>query len=302
MNLATVPLAPALGQHVPLRGFARLLNRSYSKLSCQPGKEVKRSTNKFGDSFELDLSSFLEWYVWVFGAFEGYIAELFDYLIRPGENCIDVGANIGIHAVRLAKLVNAKGSVVAIEADEELAGRISTNVSLNCLENVRIIQAAASERSGGSLVLHRPADLDTMKLSGSVIPHPTLTGPSVRVATVAIDDIIQAPVSLIKIDVEGYETPVIKGASRVINEHSPSIVFEYAPHLLGSASDSPFQLLREFGYCLFEVREIRNRITGRARLALRSLDELPGTFMNILAISPRRLSRVLPLTDKEIII
>jgi FkbM family methyltransferase len=295
MRLATLPLAPALGRFVPLRGPARLLGQSYSKLSCEPGKSVKRSTNRFGDKFEVDLSSFLEWHVWAFGAYEGYIAELFEYLVRPGDNCIDVGANIGIHAIRLAKLVGAKGSVIAIEADEELACRTSKNIALNCLRNIRLIQAACSERSGESVVLHRPDDLDKRKLSGSVIAHPVLTGRSAKVTTVGIDDITYTTVSLIKIDVEGYEMPVIKGASRVIREHSPSIVFEHAPYLLDDAFVSPFEYLKERGYSLFEVRAIRNHVTGRARLALRSLNELPDTYTNILAISGPMLSRIDPL-------
>ncbi len=295
MRLATAPLAPALGQRVALRGFARLLNRSYDKLTCQPGKSIKRSTNRFGDDFEVDLSSFLEWYVWVFGAFEGHIAELFEYLVRPGDNCIDVGANVGIHAIRLAKLVGTRGNVIAIEADEELANRTRKNIALNCLGNLRLIQAAASDRSGDSVVLHRPGDLDTRKLSGSVIPHSTLTGSSVMVDTVAIDDIADSPVNLMKIDVEGYEMPVIRGASRVIDEHSPSVIFEYAPHLLDSASESPFEHLKECGYCLFEIRAMRNRVTGRVHLALRSVHELPEEFTNILAISRTMLSRISPL-------
>lgn len=295
MHLATLPLAPALGRYVPLRGPARLLGQSYSKLKCEPGKSVKSSTNKFGDKFEVDLSSFLEWHVWAFGAYEDYIAKLFEYLVRPGESCIDVGANVGIHTIRLAKLVGAKGSVIAIEPDGELACRTSKNIALNCLRNIRLVQAASAERSGESVVLHRPDDLDKRKLSGSVIPHPVLTGRSVKVTTVAIDDIVNAPVSLIKIDVEGYEMPVIKGASRVIREHSPSIVFEHAPYLLDDAFVSPFEHLKECGYSLFEARAIRNHVTGRAHLALRSLQELPDTYTNILAISAPMLSRIGPL-------
>lgn len=284
---------------MPVRGPARLLSQSYSKLSCVPGKSVKRSTNRFGDKFEVDLSSFLEWHLWAFGAYEGYIAHLFKYLARPDDNCIDVGANVGIHAIRLAKLVGASGSVIAIEADAKLASRTSKNIALNCLGNVKLIQAAAAERSGESVVLHRPDDSDTRKLSGSVIPHPVLTGQSVTVATVAIDDIAKAPVSLIKIDVEGYEMPVIEGASQVIREFSPSIVFEHAPYLLSGAFVSPFEYLKESGYCLFEVREIRNHVTGRGRLGLRSLHELPDMYMNILAISRPKLSRIQPLMSNS---
>ena len=60
-NLAKSPIAPILGQRVPLRGPARMLFRSYARTCYQPGVCVERLTTKFGDLFDADLSSFLEW-------------------------------------------------------------------------------------------------------------------------------------------------------------------------------------------------------------------------------------------------
>jgi FkbM family methyltransferase len=268
-----------------------MLYRSYAKARRHPSDSARRLTTKFGDEFNVDLSSFLEWHLWAFGSYEPHIADLFRQLILPGDRCIDVGANIGVHTVRLAKLVGAHGEVVALEPDEGLVCRIKDNMLLNRLTNVRIIQAAAAARGGDSLVLYQSDDQDANKARASLLPHSYLTGSATRVPTVSIDDIDQGPVALIKIDVEGYEEAVVSGAVRTISRYSPSIIFEYAPELLSSTSRSPFIWLQKSGYELFTIEQDRNSLTGRGRLKIERSRELPDKGTNILAISASMTSR-----------
>jgi FkbM family methyltransferase len=284
-NLAKSSIAPILGQRVPLRGPARMLYRSYAKADCQPGESQRVLTSKLGDDFNIDLSSLLEWHIWAFGSYEEHFAELFQYLVRPGDRCIDVGANVGVHTVRLAKLVGQHGEVIAIEADRELAIRARSNVLLNHLDNVRVMQAAASERSGDSVLLYRPGTQDSNQARASMLPHPYLTGSAATVATVSIDDINHGPVALIKIDVEGCESAVVAGALRTIDSYFPSIIFEYAPEILSDKSSSPFTLLMDKGYCLFQVDRRRRSVTGRGSLGIERLRMLPDAGGNILAVS-----------------
>ena len=84
LSLAKSPLAPVLGQHVPLRGPARMLFNSYARTRYQPQKSVTRVTTAVGDTFDVDLSSTLEWQLWAFGCYEKHFAELFAHLVRPG--------------------------------------------------------------------------------------------------------------------------------------------------------------------------------------------------------------------------
>ena len=78
-SLAKSPLAPVLGQRVPLRGPARLLHRSYAKTRYEPSASVVRVTSATGDVFDADLSSNLEWQLWTFGSWEQHFGELFEY-------------------------------------------------------------------------------------------------------------------------------------------------------------------------------------------------------------------------------
>jgi FkbM family methyltransferase len=293
--LATSPIAPMLGQRVPIRGPARLLHRSYAKLDGHQRYATRRLTSKLGDDFGIDLSSFLEWQIWAFGSFEEHFAELFRYLVRPGDRCIDVGANIGVHTVRLAKLVGARGEVIAVEPDEELARRASNNVRLNNLANVRVIQAAASERPGDSVMLYRPDPGDPNRARASMLPHPYLTGSAATVQTISLDEINHEPVALIKIDVEGRESAVVAGAARTIEAYTPSIVFEYCPELLADKTDSPFEQLLKSKYQLFHIQLRRHGVTGRASVGLQPIRALPEPGGDILALPEAAASRLAPL-------
>ena len=287
LSLAKSPLAPLLGQHLPLRGPARMLFSSYARTRYQPEESVTRVTPAAGDVFEADLSSTLEWQLWAFGGFEKHFAELFGYLVRPGERCVDVGANVGVHTVRLARLVGAEGEVIAIEPDPDVVRRTNRNIALNGVANVRVISAAASERAGETQ-LFRPSPWDTNRARASLLHHPYLTGITRTVPVVTVDDVCAGqPVSLIKIDVEGHEAAVVRGAVGAIAQYAPSVVFEYDPELLeDAAAQTAFGALEDSGYLMFRIRAVRHGITGRARLTLDRLQGLPAVGGNFLAVSP----------------
>ncbi len=262
-----------------------MLFSSYAKTHYAPGAVVEQLTTKSGDVFEADLSSFLEWQLWTFGSFEAHFAELFGRLVGPGDRCVDVGANVGVHTVRLAKLVGARGEVIALEPDEEIARRARRNIGLNQLSNARVINVAASDEAGREVQLFRPDAQDTNRARASLLQHSYLTGSVSTVPVVTVDEICPGPVALIKIDVEGHEAAVVRGAASTIASHSPSVVFEYAPELLEDPAQAPFEWLAERGYELFRIRCSRHSVTGRGRLALDRLEERPAEGGDILAVS-----------------
>jgi FkbM family methyltransferase len=252
-------------------------------------------TTTVGDVFDADLSSTLEWQLWAFGYYEQHFAELFSYLVGPGDRCVDVGANVGVHTVRLARLVGAGGEVIAIEPDPDVVARANRNIALNGLANVRVVNAAASEQPG-EMRLYRPGPRDTNRARASLLQHPYLTGIETMVPVVTVDDVCAGgAVSLMKIDVEGHEAAVVRGAADTIARYAPSVVFEYAPELVeveGGIEQTPFGWLADCGYLMFRVRPARHGITGRVRLALDRLLEPPAEGGNFLAVSPQAAIRL----------
>jgi FkbM family methyltransferase len=171
--------------------------------------------------------------------------------------------------------------------------RTRRNVTLNGLPNVRIISAAASDEPG-ELRLYRPGARDTNRARASLMHHPYLTGATATVPVVTLDAVCDgAPVALIKIDVEGHEAAVVRGAADTISRHAPSIVFEYAPELLDDVvAQTPFDWLAERGYELFRVRCARHPLTGRGRLVLEPLPALPAVGGDLLAVAGAAAARV----------
>jgi FkbM family methyltransferase len=271
-----------------------MLFRSYAKTCYQPGMCVERLTTDSGDLFDADLSSFLEWQLWAFGGYEKHFAELFGLLVGPGDRCVDVGANVGVHSVRLAKLVGAAGEVIAVEPDAGVAERTRGNIALNDLANVRVVNAAASDQAG-HMRLYRPDPSHTNRATASLLRHPYLTGDAATVPVLTIDEICDGPVALIKIDVEGHEAAVLRGAAAVIARHAPSVVFEYAPELLDEAAQAPFGWLAEREYELFGIHLIRRGVTGRGRLTLEHLPGPPAGGGNYLAVARSRATRLTAL-------
>jgi FkbM family methyltransferase len=290
-RLATSPLAPLLG-HLPVRGPARLLHRSYTSGTIPLPRGEQVLTTAHGDRFRVSLASFLEWQLWAFGSFESYVAEVLRYLIRPGDRCVDVGANVGLHTVRMAKLAGPGGEVIAIEPDPGLARRARDNVALNQLDNVRVLALAASDRDGDRVALYRAQAQDPNHARASLLPHAYLGGPSAEVETVTIDQACPGPVALIKIDVEGHEAAVVAGARRVIAEHAPAIVFEYAPELLTGPEQCPFDQLAAAGYRMLRISWRRHPVTGRGTLALIPLPALPELGGDLLALPGHAVRRV----------
>ena len=128
-SLAKSPVAPVLGQHVPLRGPARLLFSSYARTRHEPDRSARSMTTEHGDVFDgqpVERPGMAR--CGRSAASSSTSPSCSACLVRPGDRCLDVGANIGLHTVRLARLVGRGGEVIAIEPDPGLARRIERNL------------------------------------------------------------------------------------------------------------------------------------------------------------------------------
>lgn len=143
---------------------------------------------------------------------------LLDYL-KPGDNVLDVGANLGLYTVLCASLVGAEGSVDSVEAVPETAKRLLSNVALNMFNTrVRVHQVAVgSDAEWAEMTTDREA-------ANRMVLGATSPGPTVRVPVRNIDDIAGRPdYALGKIDVEGREWDAFRTAERILASHRPPV-------------------------------------------------------------------------------
>lgn len=161
------------------------------------------------------------------GAFDTDLIQLCDELVTPDSVVWDIGANCGVFSFAAAK---AK-SIVAVEADPFLADLLQQSVALNGLP-VSIVPAAVYSGVGlteFAIAKRGRASNYIVKAGG----HSQAGGERGRIMspTITLDLLLDhfGPPTLIKIDVEGAEADVLRGASRLL-KHKPVIYLEVSDH------------------------------------------------------------------------
>ncbi len=164
------------------------------------------------------------------GAYEEPVQAALAAALRPGDVVLDVGANVGFLTVLAARLVGPSGQVVAFEPVPANARQVRRNAALNRQAQVRVVEAAVGERDGtATLVLARHAG--GAALAGADLP-PDACGERV-VDVVTLDGWLAGhaarlpgPVRLLKVDVEGAEPAVLRGAAGLLAGARPLVLLE----------------------------------------------------------------------------
>jgi len=153
-----------------------------------------------------------------YGEYSEGEVNVFRKVLKPGDICIDVGANIGAFTVPMAQLVGKHGEVHAFEPCGPNIDLLCANVLQNDLFNVIIHECAASDRERELEVTRQDAL--------HAYSHPAINEGSVTVHGVPIDSLKLTRCKLIKIDVDRHELQVIRGARETIKRCRPIIYVE----------------------------------------------------------------------------
>ena len=191
--------------------------------------------------------------------------------IAAGATVLDVGANVGTHTLAFARLVGPSGRVLAIEGNPETF----TLLAYNVVENghsayVQPLNVLVGQAAG--LVPFNLSAGRTSENPGAKTFLPELTGTSkpaaedavwLQLPLITIDSLGLPSCAVMKIDVEGMESQVLRGAVATIERCRPIIYFEHASGSTGELTLS-FNLLRARDYRLywhfanpFNVRNLR---------------------------------------------
>lgn len=137
--------------------------------------------------------------------------------IREDAICIDIGANIGLKSLFLSRHAR-KGRVVAIEASPRVAKCLRENIAANAARNVECVQAAIGE-SVGSVRFAEISAYGHIAADGIEVPLLTLEEAVGRLSLPRID--------FVKIDVEGFEFPILRNAIDLINRNRAIVLMEF---------------------------------------------------------------------------
>jgi FkbM family methyltransferase len=141
--------------------------------------------------------------------------------LRPGMTFIDVGANKGDFTLLAARLAGSSGKVISIEPEPENNSMLQRSIALNAYPNIKVLQLALSDADG-------IATLQIGSTSGAHTLSPEFNGTrTVEVPTRTLDGIVAeqqlAAVDMIKIDVQGLELAVLRGAAETLRAN-PRII------------------------------------------------------------------------------
>ena len=177
--------------------------------------------------------------------------------ISPGMVVVDGGANCGIYAMVAARLVGPNGLVLSFEPGRKAFSVLERNVRLNGFENVHAYRSALADKDGPAALYHH-AGPNSFSLG-----RPEHSGVELEeIATRTLGQVVEeqrvGAVGLIKLDVEGAEELVIRGAEAMIRRCHPTIILEAngaAAQRLGLSPAGAWQLLERWGYRFFSLRK-----------------------------------------------
>jgi FkbM family methyltransferase len=201
------------------------------------------------------------------GYYEKYETKILSYFAETKTgSIIDIGANLGYYSVILGKLLKSSDKLIAFEANPQIIEMLNKNIAINDLqEDIKIFNCALSDINDQKLKLYIPLKAGSSAASLNKL-HPDDTNNSIEITTQRLDGITLIrdleSISLIKIDVEGAELNVIKGAFETIREHKPVLFVELLrkwSKIFGYHPNDVLIILQELGYKVFEVNgELKN--------------------------------------------
>lgn len=140
---------------------------------------------------------------------ETYEVEVFHHLcsrIRPGDSIVEIGGYIGLYTIPMAKLVGPVGKITVLEPEPKNLRALKSHLKMNGISNVKLIRVAAGDREG---------DIN-FAVDAFSSSHVEMRGKQ-KVKIMKLDSIlIQEKVDILKIDTEGYEAHVLRGAVNLL--------------------------------------------------------------------------------------
>ncbi|MBU2168431.1 MAG: FkbM family methyltransferase [Alphaproteobacteria bacterium] len=173
------------------------------------------------------------------GYWESWIHKAVCDLVRPGDHIIEVGANFGVYTLAMARLIGEEGSLLSFEANPDLAALVERSIKFNGYAGRARLVAKAAADAPGELsfgVSRRNAG------GGTLSTDPSGLGTDSRLITVPaarLDDEADQDVRLIRMDAEGSEPLILRGAKRLLKRPDIVVIMEWDIIQMASRTDVP---------------------------------------------------------------
>jgi FkbM family methyltransferase len=217
--------------------IARYLSTGVLFLRRTVGLAPIVTVGRRGITWSLDLREGIDLAIYLLGGFEVATLRRYEKLVRPGDVVLDIGANVGAHTLPFAKLVGPAGRVYAFEPTAYAFSKQRANIALNPELAPRIVSRQVMLTATADESLPQ-AVYSSWPLESAPDLHHDHRGRLMGTegaATATLDAYMAAAgvnrVDFMKIDVDGHEMEVLKGAGTVLRTYKPLIMIELAPYV-----------------------------------------------------------------------
>ena len=253
-----------------------------------------------GNKFKIVVdpkNGFVDRTIYITRVWDERVGDALCRFLKKGSVFVDVGTNIGFFSLLASRIVSEEGKVFSFEPIPHCVRQLEKSISINKnIHNIKIFPFACSAEEGSSKIYLHPGNIggsslsDTIGKSEASVPRQEL---DVRV--VQMDSILgeEAHIDVIKIDVEGMEYDVLRGAQNILKKYRPVLVVEYSPFFYekieSGLSKTFVDFINEHRYIFFDITE--NKIIDITDTTKRLLDM--GRQSDIVFLPEERLSDLL---------
>jgi FkbM family methyltransferase len=233
--------------------------------------KVELTTN-FGFKINLDpvFDKNIENVIYERGVYEqGTVSVLQDFL-ETGDTFVDAGANIGWLSLVAANKVGINGKVIAFEPVPSTFEILKSNKSLNNFKQIELNQFALGRKTERLTIYPETEN----RGGASILNHQSNKGVEIEVKK--LDDLkLSSKVDVLKIDVEGFELDVLKGAVETIQKDKPKLIIEHSIDRNNSAEKYEiYNWVNELG--IYNIFKLKNGKERKSKLVqINSIQALP---------------------------
>ncbi|TVP72170.1 MAG: FkbM family methyltransferase [Rhodobacteraceae bacterium] len=277
-------IAARLGRLYPLMsGCGTIANSAFFR-RFDPDSPMDATVEVTGGKARIPVHDYVGRAMLYMGELDRKISQIIDRVVDPGDVALDIGANLGLVSLRLAHRAGPRGVVHAFEPNPALAPYLAQTFAMNPALPLHHQQMALGAEAS-IMSLHVPPSN-----AGAATLRPAdgaRGGQLVQVPVVTLAEFVAgaglARIDFAKIDVEGFEAEVLRGATGLPAETLPAvIVFEEITPRLAGVTPAALVAAEDLGYEIFAIA----RSAFRLRLLAR---DAPGFLQahDYLALSPR---------------